>query len=166
MFIAHLPAGYLCARAAQYGGLRARGLMAACLLGSLLPDVDLFWCYLVDAGRVHHHLYVTHFPLLWLALLLLALAACKLTHGRDWAVATACGAGSALLHVALDGVAGDIPLFAPWSMEFYALTTVEARYSPWWLNFLLHGSMLVELALCSMALYLFIRRWRTHHKHD
>ncbi len=160
MFIAHLPTGYLTAAAAQRCGLRARGLAAACLVGSLLPDVDLLWFYLVDAGRVHHHLYWTHWPVVWMALLLLALAACALSRGKDWAVAAGFLAGSALLHVGLDGVAGDVPLLAPWSMEFYAFVKVEALHSPWWLNFLLHWTMLVELALTITALAIFIRRCR------
>ncbi len=160
MFIAHLPAGYVAAVAAQRCGLRARGLMVACLFGSILPDLDLFWCYLADGGRVHHHLYPTHWPVIWLALLLTALAAWRLSHGKAWSVQASALCASALLHVGLDAVAGDVPLFAPWSMKFYALTTVEARYSPWWLNFLLHGSFLAELAITLTALFLFIRRYR------
>ncbi len=158
MFIAHLPAGYVAAAAAQRCGLRMRGLMAACLVGSLLPDFDLFWCYLVDGGRVHHHLYWTHWPVLWLGLLLVAMAARRLNLGKAWAVAACALCATALLHIGLDGVAGDIPLFAPWSMKFYALTKVEALYSPWWLNFVLHWSMLAELAICAAALAIFLHR--------
>ncbi len=163
MFIAHLPAGYLAARAAQRCGLHSRGLTAACLVGSLLPDADLFWCYLVDGGRVHHHLYGTHWPIVWLSLLLLSLTVCGLCRSKAWAVAASALCLSALLHLALDVLAGDVPLFAPWSMEFYALTTVEARYSPWWLNFVFHWSMLAELAICAAALFLLLHRLRSQH---
>ncbi len=162
MFIAHLPAGYVTARAAQRCGLGVRGLMLACLVGSLLPDADLLYCYLVDGGRVHHHLYWPHWPIVWLLPLLVSLAACLIPRLRAGALAAAFFFGSALLHVGLDGLVGDVPLFAPWSMEFYALATVEARYSPWWLNFFLHWSMLAELALTCAALFLLIRRCRRH----
>ncbi len=160
MFIAHLPAGYLTAAAAQGCGLRTRGLMAVCLVGSLLPDADLFWCYLADGGRVHHHLYWTHWPVVWLLLLLPSFAAWRLCRGTfsHAALLAVFLTGSALLHVGLDCVAGDVPLFAPWSMRFYVLAKVEALYSPWWLNFLLHWTMLVELLLTTAALALFIRR--------
>ncbi len=152
MFLAHLPAGYLSALAARRSGLRRRGAMAACLVGSLFPDIDLIYCYLVDGGRVHHHLYATHFPALWLALLLLSLAACAVARWRAWAVAAALFCASCLLHLVLDMLVGDVPLLAPWDMRFFAFATVEARYSPWWLNFVLHWSMLVELALIAAAL--------------
>ncbi len=157
MFIAHLPAGYLTAAAARRCSLRSRGLVTACLLGSLLPDADLFYCYFADGGRVHHHLYWPHWPIVWLTLLLASLALWRLSRGRAWAVVASFLAGSALLHVALDCVAGDVPLFAPWSMRFYALAKVEALYSPWWLNFLLHWTILAELALVLAALVIFIR---------
>ncbi len=159
MFIAHLPAGYLTAAAAQGCGLWVRGLMPACLAGSLAPDADLLYCYLADGGRVHHHLYWPHWPVVWLTLLLLSLAVYgPAGRRRAWALGAVFFCASALLHVALDGVVGDVPFFAPWSMRFYALARVEALYSPWWLNFFLHWSMLIELALCATALFLFIRR--------
>ncbi len=157
MFLAHLPAGYLSAVAARKCCGR-RGVTAACLAGSLFPDIDLFYCYLVDGGKVHHHLYVTHYPVLWLAALLVALVACSVPKARLWAVAAACFAGSCLLHLGLDMLVGDIPLLAPWDMRLVALATVEAHYSPWWLNFFLHWSMLVELALISAAVVLWRRR--------
>ncbi len=87
MFLAHLPAGYLSAVAAHRCGWR--GVMLPCLAGSLFPDIDLIYGYLADGGRVHHHLYVTHYPVLWLTALLLALAACLATRGRGWAVGAA-----------------------------------------------------------------------------
>lgn len=59
--------------------------------------------------------------------------------------------GSGLLHILLDGIVGDIPLFAPWSMRFYALAEVPARMHPWWLNFLMHWSFLLELLTMMLA---------------
>ena len=135
-------------------GAVSRGVFAACLVGSLLPDVDLFWCYLVDKGQFHHHGYVTHWPVLWVSLS----AAALLWYGvrkSGAAAALLALAVSALVHVLLDGVVGDIQLFAPWSREYYALATVPAVYRPWWLNFFLHWSMLVELLICAWASYLF-----------
>ncbi len=161
MFLAHLPAGYLAAAGAQRLGFRFRGLMASSLAGSLAPDADLLYTYIVDGGRVHHHLYPTHFPSLWLACLLLSLLALCCTRGKArWAMGAAFFCASALIHLALDAVAGDVPLLAPWSMRFFSLVTVEARYSPWWLNFVLHETMLLELALCSAATIILLRRRR------
>lgn len=157
MFIAHLPAGYVMARGLLRCGGAVRGVMPACLVGALLPDMDLFWCYLVDKGQFHHHGYVTHWPVLWVGLLLGA-AFWYVLRKSSAAVVVLALSGSALLHVLLDGVVGDVQLFAPWSREYYALATVPAVYRPWWLNFFLHWSMLLELLICAWAFRLFRSR--------
>ncbi|MDO5471599.1 MAG: metal-dependent hydrolase [Akkermansia sp.] len=159
MFIAHIPAGYLAARGAERCGIKHRLLMAACLLGSITPDIDLLYFYLVDACRHHHHSYFIHWPIVWLGLLLLSLLWLLWKRGGAAVPAVAFSAAG-LLHVALDGVVGDIQLFAPWSDEYYALATVPARYQPWWLNFFLHWSMGIELLICAVATWLFLLRLR------
>ncbi len=158
MFLAHIPAGYITAVTAQRLGLRSRGLMLTCIVGAHVPDYDLAYCYLIDSGRVHHHLYWPHWPSVWLVLLLLSLAAWFATRGKSWAVLAAFFTGSALIHLALDAVAGDVPLFAPWNMGLYSCVTVHAHYEPWWLNFLLHWTMLLELAIVIAAAFIFLRR--------
>ncbi len=161
MFIAHIPAGYLTAATAQRLGLWTRGLMASSIVGAHFPDVDLAYCYFIDDGRVHHHLYWTHFPVAWLVLLLLSLAACWWTRARAWAIVAVFFTGSAFIHIMLDAVAGDVPLLAPWDMHFYSCFTVEARYETWWLNFFFHWTMLLELAIVFAAAFVFLRR--LHH---
>ena len=73
MFIGHLPAGYLITctlmKRLPLIARHARWAMVIGLLGAVAPDFDLFWCYLVDNGQRHHHLYPSHWPLLWFALL-------------------------------------------------------------------------------------------------
>ena len=73
MFIGHLPAGYLitCTLVKRLPLIarHARWAMVIGLVGAIAPDFDLFWCYLVDNGQRHHHLYPSHWPLLWFALL-------------------------------------------------------------------------------------------------
>lgn len=159
MFIAHLPAGYLTARGAERCGAKHPLLMVACLLGSIAPDFDLLYFYLVDSCRHHHHSYCIHWPVVWLGLLVLSLLwlAWRRSSAAGLAVAFA---GNGLLHIALDGVVGDVQLFAPWSDEYYALATVPARYHPWWLNFFLHWSMGLELAICAAAGYLYLKKLR------
>lgn len=41
--------------------------MAAAMLGSVVPDLDMVYFHFVDGGRTHHHAYVTHWPLFWAA---------------------------------------------------------------------------------------------------
>ncbi len=158
MFIAHIPAGYLTAATAQRLGLWTRGLMVTCFMGAHVPDYDLAYCYFVDEGKVHHHLYWTHYPVAWLGLLLLSLLAWWLSRGKTWAILCTFFTGSALLHIALDGVAGDIPLFAPWDMQLYSCVTVHPHHDIWWMNFLLHWTFLAELGIVLAAAFIFIRR--------
>ena len=159
MFIAHLPAGYLTARGAERCGAKHPLLMAASLLGSIAPDFDLLYFYLVDSCRHHHHSYCIHWPVVWLGLLLLSLLWLLWCRGGV-AIPTVAFSASGLLHIALDGIVGDIQLFAPWSDEYYALASVPALHKPWWLNFFLHWSMGIELLICVAAIYLFFNNLR------
>lgn len=73
MFIAHLPAGYLSAKY-LYRRFAATGVpfglfILASIAGALAPDLDLFYFFLVDHRRTPHHLYWSHFPLVWAVLL-------------------------------------------------------------------------------------------------
>lgn len=144
MFIAHLPAGYLLSRRAT-----TRRVRVALLVGSVLPDLDLLWFYLVDHGAVHHHRYVPHIPLLWGAVLVVGLALRRAFSAGD--VLTGLGVGG-LFHVVLDTAVGHIMWLWPWSDEMWAIWTVTRRFEPWWLNFLLHESFGLEIALCLAAL--------------
>lgn len=161
MFIAHLPAGYILGRAAARTGLP--GTMAAALAGSILPDLDLFYFYLVDARQHHHHSYWIHYPVVWLTLLAASGIWLALARGRSkraaWPAFILCL--SAMAHIMLDGLVGDIMLLAPWSRKFYALAQVEAIHQPWWLNFILHWSFAVELAITAAAIWLWVRNRRS-----
>lgn len=63
-----------------------------------------------------------------------------------------------VLHMLLDSIVGDIWWFAPFVDQAYALFNVPARYQPWWLNFLLHWSFALELALWVWAFVLYRAR--------
>jgi len=76
MFIAHLPAGYLLSRSLlaclpleQRVPLARRKLLAAGLIGSVLPDIDLIYFYLLADRLVGHHVY-------WTMLLEIAITTC------------------------------------------------------------------------------------------
>lgn len=77
MFIAHAPSGYLLAthfvERARSLPVRTGVAVAAGVIGGLAPDFDMLWFHLVDARQTHHHKYISHWPVLWLSLLLLAL---------------------------------------------------------------------------------------------
>ena len=168
MFIAHLPAAYLASRPIL-GRLRLEGdrrLLAWGLAAGVLPDLDLLWFYLVDQRRQVHHAYLPHLPAAWLALFgswALVMFAVR-ARRRAWAalVLVAVNVG---LHLVLDTVAGGIRWLWPLSQHEFVLVEVAPRYQPWYLNFLLHWSVLVELVLVGTALWSWRRdsaRVRSH----
>jgi len=57
----------------------------------------------------------------------------------------------------LDSIVGDIWWFAPFVDQRFSLFTVPALYKPWWLNFILHWSFALELAVVGSAVYLWRR---------
>lgn len=127
------------------------------MCGAIAPDADLLYFYLVDHRQHHHHSYLTHFPVLWLALLLAAFVWMLSTSARRWAALTVAFALNGLLHMVLDTVVGDIWWFAPFTDKPYAFFAVPDIYKPWWLNFVLHWSFALELILVLYAM----RMWRS-----
>ena len=64
------------------------------------------------------------------------------------------------VHICLDSIVGDIYWLLPWHDSAYSLFTVTARFRPWWLNFILHWTFLLELGLWLWAGILYNRTRR------
>ena len=58
---------------------------------------------------------------------------------------------SAFGHLLLDSIVGDIWWFAPAVDQPFSLLSVRPQWQPWWLNFLLHPVMVLELAIIAVA---------------
>lgn len=157
MIIAHAPAGYLVSKELQSRGLSARGVVTAGVLGALAPDFDMFYFYLWDNRQHHHHTYWTHYPIVWGSLLLLSLAWIYLSGKSKTALLFFVFCLNGFLHLILDSLVGDVWWFAPFVDKPYALFTIKAQFTPWWLNFILHWSFLVELLISAGAVYIFFR---------
>lgn len=154
MILAHLPSGYVLARLRR----APEGWpMAAALAGSVFPDLDLIWFYLVDDRAVHHHRYWMHAPAFWavLALVCLPLMARRVPHLFRAAAFIFAAIG---LHLILDSLAGSIMWLWPVSTRLYALVEVPATQAHWMLSFLTHWTMLAELAIILWAAALFLTR--------
>lgn len=172
MFIAHLPAGYLVARfaASRLGVEATPGLMLAGMAGGIFPDIDLIYGALVDGGRIHHHQYWTHLPVLWLTLSIAA----TFLHRRFLSDTLLAGRFGGRFHkhqllvfllgiwshLFLDSVAGDIWWLWPWLDTPFSMVHVPSIHSPWWLNYLLHWTFFLELATVTLALSLAWRATR------
>jgi inner membrane protein len=158
MFIAHAPSGYITSkllfpRLCQESSSRKAFYLAG-IVGAVAPDFDMLYFHLVDHRSHTHHSYVSHYPILWLSLLAIALVWHRLANRRNSSSLAVIFALNGLLHMLLDTVVGGIWWLAPWVNQPYYFAHVTARYHPWWLNFFLHWSFLLELALVSWAWHL------------
>lgn len=159
MIIGHVPAGYVISRLlAHYAeplDVSAKAFMWAGVVGSLAPDLDMLYFHLVDNRQHHHHTYFTHYPIVWLALLVASAIWLYTATKKNHAACAAIFSLNGFAHMLLDTVVGDIWWLAPWGNEPFAFFTVSALYRPWWLNFLLHWSFAIELAMPVWAIYLW-----------
>ena len=156
MLIGHLPAGYIMSKLGYPGFAKHaasyRPFMFWGVFGSIAPDLDMFYFYLVDQGRTHHHKYFTHYPIVWITLLVLSFCIFMSVSSRRrvgaYALAFSC---AGFVHLLLDSIVGDIWWLAPFVDKPFALATVPALYKPWWLSFILHWSFALELLVILWA---------------
>lgn len=160
MFVAHLPAGYIVARYLAPRLSPAIGLKTAVfagMLGAIAPDFDLFYAYLIDHGQRHHHRYWTHWPLTWIALLMLIAVGWRRFRHSALVAAALVFALNGFGHTLLDSIVGDIWWLYPMVGRPYSLFHVANRYEPWWINFIANPSFLLELAILAYAWHLWRR---------
>lgn len=81
-----------------------------------------------------------------------------------WRKRASIGAAAAVLfalngfvHLCLDTSLGRIRWLAPFVDRPFTLFELPSRYEPWWLNFLLSWTFLIELFLLLAATWLFVR---------
>jgi inner membrane protein len=162
MFIGHLPAGYLATRLLLRGRdlprAAGRRLMALGLAASVLPDLDLLWFFTVDDRRQVHHAYLPHKPVAWLIALGVAAGVMRLMRAPrvGWTALAVLGV-NVMLHLVLDTTAGGIRWLWPWMEAEFAMSQPTARFHPWYLNFVLHWTFALEMALVITALWVWLR---------
>ncbi len=145
MLTAHLPAGYLLARAWPRN---LPHLIPIMLVGSLVPDLDMLWFHLVDHGTVHHHAYWPHVPLFWLTFAVFWLPMLRhfglVKSGLAFFAAV-------FLHLVLDTITGGIMWLYPLNTTLFSLVDVPATHGNWIVSFMLHWTMLLELMIWATA---------------
>ncbi|QAU35335.1 metal-dependent hydrolase [Janthinobacterium sp. 17J80-10] len=162
MFIAHLPAGYISSAMLfphfRFTGVYKKKFLASGVFGAIAPDLDIFYFYLIDHRQHNHHSYFSHFPLTWTVLLLCALFWLYRSRSNSMAALAAIFAFNGLVHMVLDTVVGSIQWLAPFIDRYFAAFPVPALYQPWWLNFILHWSFLLEIGILIFAIQLHRRQ--------
>jgi len=166
MFIAHIPSGYIFSSILVE---RIRNLPASAsavvvsgVIGALAPDLDMAYFYLIDHHQTHHHRYFSHWPIIWLILLIASAVWLLLSRASKRAFLCLVFCLGCLLHLGLDSFVGDIWWLAPIVNRPYAMFVVPALFRPWWVNFILHWSFAVELVICIWSLIIYKRRSRAN----
>lgn len=159
MLIAHLPAGYIIGSVARTTAPKAPGLMLAALVGSVAPDFDTAWFWLVDNGGVHHRTYPTHWPLFWAAVAIVAIPLAAVL-ARRWSAAVTVFLLAVLSHMILDSVTAPMFWLKPFSDSAVELVPIPAAYSHWLLSFVLHWTFTLEVAICAAAVWMAAKNVR------
>jgi inner membrane protein len=169
MFIAHAPASYLWTkwltnrRAAAFQLLPRRTHLFLGIASGLVPDLDLIYFYLIDHQQHLHHSYWTHIPIFWLAAFALAIAIAWARQSGALAAGATLALTNVFLHLTLDTVAGKIRWLSPFSSSDFVLFQVPSLYGWWPLNFLLHWTFILEIALVAASIELWRRNERFQH---
>ena len=156
MFIAHLPAGYILTKGTQ-NKTKLNKFLWLGLLGSLFPDLDLFYFYLIDGRQTLHHSYWIHIPFYWLIIGLGITLIFTLLKKRNYTIASVIFFSNIMLHLVLDTIVGKIEWLFPFTNKAYYLFKVPAVYDFWVYNFIFHWTFLFELGLIIWAIYVFIK---------
>jgi inner membrane protein len=164
VFIGHVPAGYLLTRAlwsTLYGHGPAKcdwkQILYAGLVGSLLPDSDMVYFYVIDHRQHLHHSYWTHMPVFWIVIGLLALLCIALFHKKRFLPYVAVGEAGIFLHLFLDTIVGKVRWLYPLSSRDFFLFTVPAVHGWYVWNFFLHWTFLFEILAWIAASYVYVR---------
>ena len=110
MFLAHMPAGYMVSKLllSQFhlDSSKTKWLLILGLLGSIFPDLDMLYFYLIDNRQHGHHSYWTHIPIYWLGLLGFCYLIAAIFKSRFLVTAATVFIGCILLHLFLDSFTG------------------------------------------------------------
>jgi len=163
MIIGHLPAGYVVSKLLlpyfKSQGTTLKPYLWLGILGAIAPDLDMLYFHLVDHRQHHHHTYFTHFPIVWASFLFISLIWFYTARIKSRAGLATIFSLNGFIHILLDSIVGDIGWFAPFVDKLFSFFTVPALYKPWVLNFVLHWSFALELAIVLWAVTLW---WRSH----
>ncbi|MBL1141913.1 MAG: metal-dependent hydrolase [Proteobacteria bacterium] len=166
MFIAHIPASYLCAsiliekwQIHKKTGLSKITVISVALMMGILPDIDLLYFYLFDHRQHHHHTYWTHIPFFWGLLFGIPTLILFIINQQKLFWLTVLIEITIILHLILDTHLGRIQWFYPFSKHAVYLLDISAVHKNWILNFFLHWTFLLELLIIFIATNKLFRRW-------
>lgn len=159
MFAAHTSIGYLTTKTIIHTTKTQSHIKTAYfagILGSVFPDIDLFWFYTFGERAVHHHNYITHKPVVWLTISSLILGMLYIKQSK-WLVVAACFLSNVFLHITVDTIVGKIHWLWPFVEGGTTLVYVPTKHDFWVWNFIDHWTFIPEIIIMTIALLVFIR---------
>ncbi len=158
MFIAHVPAGYLLSKVCQKRvGEKSRALVMWCILaGSIIPDLDMIYFWMMQERAVHHHLYLPHLPSVWIGVLMVGGLISLITRKQIWGQGAWWMFVGAMFHLLLDTLVGGIAWLHPFDDTLFHLVDVPATQSWWVMSFVLHWTFFAEILICIASGLVFL----------
>lgn len=158
MFIAHVPAGYLlsavCRR--KVAEKSRRLVLWGILAGSVIPDLDMIYFWIMQERAIHHHLYLPHLPSVWVGVLAIGSLLALITKKRIWWQGALWMFVGAMFHLMLDTLVGGIAWLHPFDRTLFHLVDVPATQSWWVMSIILHWTFLAEVLICLAAGIVFL----------
>lgn len=156
MFIGHIPAGYILTKIIQKK-IKIQYCLFIGLIGSIFPDLDMLYFYLIDNRQHLHHSYWTHIPFYWLSIAVIILALLRILKKKTYLIAAIIFLSNIFLHLFLDTLFGKIAWLFPFTDKAYYLFEVPSVHSFWIYNFIFHWTFLFEIGVITWAIYLFFK---------
>ena len=153
MLIAHMPAGYIVAKAFKQ---EKKPVVISSLIFSVWPDLGLIYFYLFDNSVIHRQFF-THLPIVMAAAFLITLPLYHMKFFAKMRIYYVLFFVNWLVHLVLDTFTERIFWLYPLSNHGFQLIEIPTVFSHWIISFVLHWSFVVELAIVALAVTLFLR---------
>ena len=156
MFIGHLPAGYILTKKIQKKTKTTKYLLIG-LIGSIFPDIDILYFYLIDNRQNLHHSYWIHIPFYWLLIGIISFLVIIVSGKKKYKIPAIIFFSSIFLHLFLDTIVGKVEWLYPFTERSFYFFDVPAVYDFWVYNFIFHWTFLLEIGVIMWAIYIFIK---------
>ncbi len=163
MLIAHGPIGYLTTHVTKkywngfnFSKKQVTGLYVIGFVAGMLPDIDLFFYYFINASYSHRQL-ITHSLLIHLVVFLIGLLITRFTKFKFIGTAITLAGLAMLLHVLADCLVGMAVILAPLSNQLYGLVSISWFRDSFFMRFSHITNFGAEFLFIFLAGYIWIK---------
>ena len=161
MLIAHIPAGYITAKAL---GQEKKSVIASSMFFSVWPDLGLIYFYFFDSRNTFHRHHFPHLPIVMAITFLITLPLYRAKFFEKARIYYVLFFLNWLIHFVLDTFTEHIFWLYPFSNAGFRLIEIPANFNHWIISFVLHWSFAVEAAIVTVAVVLFVKARKQRQK--